>query len=476
VLPQNATNVDVLLTKGSGPKGTVMSPEGTPVPSTTLALLKNGFNQAGFNSAGELTAFRNQDLECKSDENGTFAFKPELEIKAVAAASSNGFALVSVSSLATNSVITLEPFGRITGTLKRTSRPGTDEDLDVALIRSTSGESAPRINFSRHAVTDSEGRFEFDHVPPGPLQITYREQAGEPNVWHNNPLKDLELKPGQWLRLTIKTTDRQKPSETTYQPPPPPKRIPGSEVKGIVLSPDGKPAAGAEVALIVRNVYSAIGQGRFARSQLRDYGLLVNADSDGSFTLPMCQNAEGIIALDSAGFAKDSLKNLKSSAQVQLRKWGTIKGVLKIGDHIGSNTTVAIDSDIEGTPPIKYDPNAFKAKTDERGRFVFNYVPPGMRTVARLVPIYPGALSYQRLGTVDVKAGMITRVSLGGNGRTVIGRIKLPDSEAEPNFKQAGGYFTSPPPKILEEFQELKSADERKRLAKSKAFKRAIEQ
>ena len=90
-------------------------------------------------------------------------------MKSVVAASSNGFATVSLETLATNPAITLEPYGNIVGTLKRTSGPGTNEILDVRFA--DAGQPGPaRINLQISTTTDAQGRFAFDRVPAGHLQ------------------------------------------------------------------------------------------------------------------------------------------------------------------------------------------------------------------------------------------------------------------------------------------------------------------
>jgi uncharacterized GH25 family protein len=193
ILPHDATNVDFILKKGSGPAGTVIMPDGKPAAGATIVLLGDDYNQAGFNSAGELTAYWNKSASRTADTNGNFAFKPVWGMKSLAAASSNGFAIVNLESFATNSTITLEPFGKITGALKRASGPGTNESLGLMFA----GVNAPRINFSQQAATDAEGRFNFDHVPAGHLQIWARKPVpGNQRAWSSEPLQEVDVKPG----------------------------------------------------------------------------------------------------------------------------------------------------------------------------------------------------------------------------------------------------------------------------------------
>ncbi|HZI32602.1 MAG TPA: M56 family metallopeptidase, partial [Candidatus Binatia bacterium] len=66
----NATNVDFLLQKGDGPSGTVVTSDGKPATGASVVLLTGEMNEAGFNSAGELTAYGSQSNLRMTDANG----------------------------------------------------------------------------------------------------------------------------------------------------------------------------------------------------------------------------------------------------------------------------------------------------------------------------------------------------------------------------------------------------------------------
>jgi hypothetical protein len=489
-----ATNLDFILKKGSGPAGTVVTPDGKPAVGATIVLLNDDYNQAGFNSAGELTAYGNKSNLHTADTNGNFAFKPVWGIKSVVAASSNGFAVVSLESFATNSTITLEPFGRITGTLKRASGPGTNESLGLMFA----GVNAPRINFSQQAVTDSEGRFNFDHVPAGHLQIWARKPVpGDRQAWSNEALQEVDLKPGQTLEVNITADDRAAAEAVNSHQPPQPKLIPGAQVKGVVLLPGGRPAVDADVVLQVEGKYLGLGKAAFTGSP-REEGLLVSAGQDGGFTLPMYEGAKSVIALNEEGYAQVSLEQLKASPQITLQKWGRIEGTLRFGHHAGTNEQVVLDAPQPGwikntihkpgsstndvvitnsspavLQPPYYDFNAFQAKTDERGRFVITFVPPGEQIIARLVPTGEGSWTHSQLTTVDVKPGETVVTNVGGTGRIVVGKVKVDDGVA-PDFKNGFANISTPTSKLFSKIKDLKSDEERKAFFQSNEIQEAM--
>ena len=491
---RDATNVDFVLTKGNGPSGTVLVADGNPAAGATVVLLGADYNQVSFNSKGELTAYWNKAILRRTDTNGHFAFKPEWGTKSLAAASSNGFAMVSVEALATNSTVKLEAFGKITGTLNRTAGWGTNEDLDVSFTGTGPGGRS-FVNLNLHTATDSQGRFEFERVPPGKLRISYREQLPAPNAnsWTSVPLREVELKSGQSLEVNIETTDRTARNEFAGQQPPQPSRIAGAEIKGVVLTPDGKPAAEAEVALQVEGKYLALGKGTFARSGLREEGLLVTAGADGSFTLPLYEKAQSVIALNEEGFAQVSLEQLKISPPIKLQKWGRIEGTLEIRHHPGTNEQVVLSvppsrwskmrvqkmgqgtNHLETTNasammlnPVMYDFNAFVSRTDDHGRFAISYVPPGEQAVARLVSTGGGSQMHRPLGNVTVNPGATVVTNFNLSGRIVTGTLKFTGTNPPPDFQNAhASLHTSGAFKLMKRLAQLKTAEERKAFLKS---------
>ena len=479
---EDASNVDFVLEHGSGPAGTVVTPDGKPATGATVVLLNGEMNQAGINAGGELTAYGNRSATHTTDANGNFSFKPILGMKALAAGSQGGLVIVSAESLATNQTITLRPFGKIFGTLKRTSGPGTNEILDVTFA----GEHLPGLNMWLPADTDQQGRFKFDRVPAGHLQISYRVPMNR-GSWKDNPLKEIDLEPGQTMEVNIIAPDRVPESERNSYEPPPLKPVPGEHVKGVVLRPDGKPAAAAEVVLQLTGgpFYLALGHGTFSASGLREMGLLVNTGTDGRFDLPLFERAVAVAAVSEDGFARVSLEELRKSPQIQLEKFGRVEGTLRVGYHPGTNETVDLspamprwskttfhrtgstnaieitNSSPMALQPLMYDPTAFHARTDAQGRFVFTFVPPGERVLSRRIPTGENAWTMSQLGVVNVRPGETVVTNLGGMGRTVIGKVQFND-DLQVDFKRGTGVITTPTYRIFEKAQQLKTDAERK--------------
>jgi beta-lactamase regulating signal transducer with metallopeptidase domain/uncharacterized GH25 family protein len=485
IQPGDATNMDFVLKKGSGPAGTVLTPEGKPAAGATVVLLKDEMNQAELKSAGELTADWNRSAERRADTKGNFEFKPVWGMKSVAAASSDGFALVSLETLATNATIRLATFGKITGTLKRTSGPGSNEVLDVRFAEA-GGLGQNQINLQVSTTTDSQGRFVFDRVPAGHLQIAYRKMMNGGRGWSSPALQEVDLKPGRKLEVSISAPDRKTEQDiNSYQPPPPPKPIAGVQVKGVVLLPDGKPAADADVALQIAGEYLGLGKGSFAASGAKEKGLMVSTGPDGTFTMPMYEKALSVVVLNEVGYAQVSLEQLKASPQITLQKWGCVEGTLLVGHRPGtnefvnlsganprwpermirpagqtnSNSEITYPAPVPLVPPI-YDADAFQAHTDSRGKFVITFVPPGEQFLWRREPAGEGSWTQRWLGAVAVEPGETTVTQVGGTGRTVTGKVNV-TGEPTVDGKTGIGFICTPTFKIFEKAQQLKTDAER---------------
>ena len=73
-----------------------------------------------------------------------------------------------------------------------------------------------------------------------------------------------------------------------------------------------------------------------------------------------------------------------------------------------------------------YDYGDFDIKTDSEGKFKFTHVPAGQRWLVRLVPIDESSRAWSHQTLVSVESGKTTKVTVGGTGRAVVGKV-VPD-------------------------------------------------
>ena len=423
--PESHTNLNFQLQKGTGPGGTVVLPGGEPAQAANVALLCAGDEQVNLLGKGRLQAWRHPEMLQFTEPDGGFSFQPELDMKQVVAVAKEGFKIVSIGELATNSKVTLEPWGKIKGVLHRASNLSSNEDVDIAF------QGSSILSLQLHTVTDAEGRFEFDHVPPGQLQINGRNMINA-NSWSWDSLEKASLNPAEELNLDIhapaksERTTTWKEGRTMAKPA----RLTGPGPAGTVLLPNGKPAVDAEVALLAPGKYIALGKAAFKAYEARQEGLIVRTGNQGHFALPGMEGATAIVAINDDGYAYESLEQLKSSPQVRLQPWGRIEGTLLIGQHPGTNESVVLESGniFYGNSELMFDLQDFQAQTDEHGRFVMTFVPPGERRIARLITTSVASQVHSAPTALIVNPGKVTDVVVGGTGRIVVGKVHIGES------------------------------------------------
>ncbi|MBU6399162.1 MAG: sigma-70 family RNA polymerase sigma factor [Verrucomicrobia bacterium] len=207
-------------------------------------------------------------------------------------------------------------------------------------------------------------------------------------------------------------------------------------VDGQVLLADGGPAAGVQVFLWGKRPHS---HGYFGpvimKTALKQTKIMPNDPSDrnsmttttddhGKFHFAPKLGIEGIVTAGQSGCAAVTL-NALASGPIHLHAWGRIEGVLLSGHKPLSGQTVSIRPALAPNPqpavPVEGD-----AKTDDAGRFVFERVPPGTVTLAMVTSYHgdgPGVIGLSQDTTVTVLPGGTCQATIGGSGRSVIGRI-----------------------------------------------------
>ncbi len=200
---------------------------------------------------------------------------------------------------------------------------------------------------------------------------------------------------------------------------------PSDLLTGTVLRPDGRPAAGAEVALATRDhpLLFDMEQVRFGRSNGMSFA---KTGPDGRFTFDAPDGPFILAAISDDGYAELHDK----SGHLTLEAWGKVKGQAFIGRQPAANQPVSISR--RDYQPLPNGVNAFygtNTRTDAQGRFVFDRVIPGPSEVARVVVTEFGNGSTQHMGCwqepVDVQPGETVEVKIGGKGRPVVGRVAL---------------------------------------------------
>jgi hypothetical protein len=164
-------------------------------------------------------AYPYEHLKFATDASGRFELPALWGGGTVFMVSTQGFALRAVRDLATNPVVTLARYGRITGRLVGPPDRIADQQLHLGFARSASFDTWFR-NLELRTVTDAEGRFSFDPAPPGRLEILqlipYSMERGS---WTSRTIHGLELQPSQSLSLELQPArpDEEQPPRSSRQ-------------------------------------------------------------------------------------------------------------------------------------------------------------------------------------------------------------------------------------------------------------------
>jgi len=202
----------------------------------------------------------------------------------------------------------------------------------------------------------------------------------------------------------------------------------GAGLSGTVCFPEGRPVAGAQVIL------GTSGQGVFLRNGRTDRASgnpVVETGPDGRFAFPAQTDPCVLVVLHDQGYVQVTDDELKTSSTVTLRSWGRVEGQVLIGRRPGANQDVRMlfeRPSQPGTPRVYHEGGAI---TDKDGHFVCERVAPGRATIGREIRVGERSRRFAQLIPIEIKAGETTRLTIGGRGRPVTGRVVIPDELKE---------------------------------------------
>lgn len=190
-LPVLSTNLSVndgnqtlefKLHKGSGPAGIVLLPGGEPAAHATVYLC---VPQAGVIINGPASVEKGLNTTTyltQTDRSGKFSLPAAPDPQGIVVVHDQGYAQGSLIELeGTGGTITLQPWGRIEGSVVLDSRPAPNERVVAyyhAFCYDQRGRRTPMLSLGLETKTDSSGRFCFEKLPPGNLSV-YRQQVLE---------------------------------------------------------------------------------------------------------------------------------------------------------------------------------------------------------------------------------------------------------------------------------------------------------
>jgi beta-lactamase regulating signal transducer with metallopeptidase domain/protocatechuate 3,4-dioxygenase beta subunit/peroxiredoxin len=203
----------------------------------------------------------------------------------------------------------------------------------------------------------------------------------------------------------------------------------------IVRSPDGLPLKDAEFDIALSHRENRDPQitieGPHVAANRIPYSPM-KTDETGRITFAQSEEPLLLLVAHPSGFAARIGAQLVSPdgspIDLALEPWGRVDGIVKVASRPAANARVSLRF-LKSDRPMSRLPRARNTSTDSQGRFHFENVVPGL-----VKPSYTLAMETEASSSghdaraIEVKAGQSARLVLGGAGRTVIGRLILPES------------------------------------------------
>ena len=204
---------------------------------------------------------------------------------------------------------------------------------------------------------------------------------------------------------------------------------------GVVLTPAGEPAAGATLVVCGHHEFALMNQPGKLVTELRGSGLAsAVADGQGRFRLPNKLRPEVVVVAHARGVGEIPFSQMTSNTVITLQPWGRIAGTLRSGARPLARAGIRLNRMPWRMGPSAHVSVLLDAPTDAEGNFTFATVPPGEWVVARELNQLPEGKAgvrfpvYSHGVPVVVGAGETAAVTLGGEGRTIVGRAVAPNS------------------------------------------------
>ncbi len=198
-------------------------------------------------------------------------------------------------------------------------------------------------------------------------------------------------------------------------------------------TPDGQPAADAEIALGLRDEQIMIRNGQFTS---QTYAARLKTDKSGVLRMPFRDPPFEVYVLHPSGYAQISSQDNAIPELVALNAWASVEGVLHSGNKSAEDAYVQFSSSGSLTSELCHVSCYSRSAVDANGAFTIPCVFPGTGRIGREISymVRDGATevtSSQQI-TATYVAGETTTIEIGRGGRPVTGKLVLPE-----DYKQA---------------------------------------
>lgn len=183
-----------------------------------------------------------------------------------------------------------------------------------------------------------------------------------------------------------------------------------------IYTPDGHPAANAQIGLLAPGNQLRLVPGGFSIGGMENSTWLRKADAHGQFILPTDETVKHVAIAHPEGYIECTPSELLKSGTIRLEPWASVEGIWLIGEEPAAHREVSLDFPHGSQRRLQLDYSAFTATTDENGHFLFSQVPVATLELVPWsnYPEIPGSKSGFHAGQIKTLPGKTSEVTLSG--------------------------------------------------------------
>jgi len=389
-----------------------------------------------------------------------------------------------------NIVAVLQP----DGSFRADEVPPGNYELDMPMLGSITNFT--RVDVDKYLsqpnvlVPPAKDNQDDSPVDLGAVEMTKTDYANSAATSTNPPQEESSPYKPDFMRENYMVMPKMavsSPLDANLNPPKPAispaVSTPEGDLEGVVLSPDGNSGTIAQVAIQIKG--TSLGDPYQGWNTPNTLNNSIYTSPNGKFRLTVPSGAESVVAQNDEGYAQISLEQARQAHQILLQKWGRVEGVLHLGHALGIHQAIYMKP-LEGIwarlgipgilRPPEYDSTDLTTTTDDQGRFLFLFVPPGKQILSLSVYVNGGSTPMQmsrQLAKVEVRPGETVVTNVGGTGRTVIGRLSFGTGTA-PAFTNCILHLGSPHFKLLNKLRQMQTPKEREEFCQSDEFQQMM--